>query len=176
MSMSITSEKERNNGCRNVAVHYRGKGRWCQCQPALCTRRRREIVEMVVPPGNRRGSDLRRTCQYVARFEVRGRQASGWAKRGGARGGVICETKRIRSHYFPLLTGRFPGFCTPLRYSARPHSILSMPRLCAFVEQITPPRAIRSWLEAAPTAFFFTEPRARREGRPFPRSEQVVRA
>jgi hypothetical protein len=30
--------------------------------PALCTRRRSEIVEMGVPPGNRRGPDLRRTC------------------------------------------------------------------------------------------------------------------
>jgi len=37
-------------------------------------RRRSEIVEMVVPPGNRRGLDLRRTvCEYVARFETRGR-------------------------------------------------------------------------------------------------------
>jgi hypothetical protein len=31
------------------------------CKPALCTRRRREIVEMALPPGNRRDSDLRRT-------------------------------------------------------------------------------------------------------------------
>ena len=30
-------------------------------EPALCTRRRREIVEMGVPPGNHRGSDLRGT-------------------------------------------------------------------------------------------------------------------
>ena len=33
----------------------------------------REIVEMAVPPGNHRGSDLRRTYQYVARFETRRR-------------------------------------------------------------------------------------------------------
>jgi hypothetical protein len=28
---------------------------------------------MLVPPGNHRGSDPRRTCHYVARFETRGR-------------------------------------------------------------------------------------------------------
>ena len=55
-------------------------------------------------------------------------------------------------------------------------SILSMTRLCAFVEQITLPRAIRSRLEAAPTAFLLTEPSARKEGRPYPRSQQMVRA
>ena len=32
-----------------------------------------EIVEMVVPPGNRRGLNLRRTFKYVARCEARGR-------------------------------------------------------------------------------------------------------
>jgi len=35
---------------------------------ALCTRRRSEIVEKFVPPGNRRGSAPKRPCQYVARF------------------------------------------------------------------------------------------------------------
>jgi hypothetical protein len=59
---------------------------------------------MVVPPGNHRGSDLRRTCKCVARFETRGRPASGWAKRGGARGRGGYEAKRIRSHYLPWMT------------------------------------------------------------------------
>ena len=57
-----------------------------------------------------------------------------------------------------------------------------------FASQTTLPRAIRSRLpfgaaqgpepvegEAAPTAFLLTEPTARREGRPYPRSQQVVR-
>jgi hypothetical protein len=52
--------------------------------------------------------------------------------------------KRIRSHYLLPLTGKLPAFCTPLRYNAKPHSILSMPRLCAFAEQIILPRVIRS--------------------------------
>ena len=62
-----------------------------------------------------------------------------------------------------------------------------MTRLCAFVEQITLPRPIRSRLpfgaaqgpepvegEAAPTMLFLAEPTARREGPPYPRSQQVV--
>ena len=55
--------------------------------------------------------------------------------------GGVYEAKRIRSHYLPLLIGRLPGFCTLLRHNAKPHSILSMTRLCAFVEQITLPGA-----------------------------------
>jgi hypothetical protein len=27
-----------------------------------------------------------------------------------------------------------PGLCPPIRYNDKPHSILSMPRLCAFAE------------------------------------------
>jgi hypothetical protein len=60
------------------------------------------ITETTVPPGNRRGSGLRPTFRYVARFETRGRPASGWTKRGGAGGRVICGTKGIRSHYVLL--------------------------------------------------------------------------
>jgi len=58
---------------------------------------------MVVPPGNHpatpRDSDLRPACQYVARFETRGRQASGCAKPGstGARDGL-----RRKAHPEPL--------------------------------------------------------------------------
>jgi hypothetical protein len=99
-------------------------------------------VEMVVPRGNRRGSDLRRTCQYVARFPA---TTSGQARpedarlpavqKGGSSGGRgLYEAKRIRSHYLPLPAERLPGFCTPLRYNAKPHSILSMARLCVFAE------------------------------------------
>jgi hypothetical protein len=44
-------------------------GHW----PALCRRRRSEIAEMLVPPGDRSGSDLRRTLQCVTRLETRGR-------------------------------------------------------------------------------------------------------
>jgi hypothetical protein len=33
-----------------------------------------------------------------------------------------------------LLRGRLPGLCATLRGKAKPHSILSMPRLCAFAE------------------------------------------
>ena len=53
------------------------------------------------------------------------------ARRGGRR---VYEAKRIWSHYLPLLTERPPGLCTPLRRYAKPHSILSMPRLCAFAD------------------------------------------
>ena len=60
-------------------------------------------------------------------------RATGLPSRGAGGRGVY-EAKRIRSHYLPSLTGRLPGFCTPLRYNAKPHSILSMPRLCAFAE------------------------------------------
>jgi hypothetical protein len=52
-----------------------------------------------VPPGNHRGSDLRRTCQYAARFETRGRPVSGCAKRGGAGGR---DGLRRKAHPEPL--------------------------------------------------------------------------
>jgi len=98
------------------------------------------------------------------------------ARRAGAEGRVICETKRIRSHYV-LLDVRQASrtLCAP-RYKAGPHLLLSMTRLCAFVEQITLPRIIQPRLEVAPTAFLLTEPTARRERRPYPRSQQTVRA
>jgi len=40
---------------------------------------------MVVPPGNHRGSDLRRTCQCVVRFETRGRPEGRLRKKGRRR-------------------------------------------------------------------------------------------
>jgi hypothetical protein len=56
----------------------------------------------------------------------------------------MCETKLIRSIYLPSPTGRPPGLSTSTRPEARPPSPLSMPRLCAFVEQITLHYVIRS--------------------------------
>jgi len=109
----------------------------------------------------------------LGRFRTRGPPASGWAKRGGAGGRVVCGAKRIRSHHLPSLPGTPPGLCTPLRYKAGPHLTLSMPRLCAFAEQITLPRAIRSRLEAAPTAPLLTEP-TRKDGQLRGRSRWFV--
>ena len=118
--------------------------------------------------------------QYAARSESRGRPASGCAKRGGAGGRVICETKRIRSHYLLLDVRQASRTldATPLQGRASPYTINDAitPRRDVFVEQITLPRAIRSRLEAAPTAFLPTEPKARRDGRPHQRSQQVIRA
>ena len=42
--------------------------------------------------------------------------------------------------------------------------------------QTSLPRITQSRLETAPTAFFLTEPTTRREGRPCPRSQQVILA
>ena len=118
--------------------------------------------------------------QYAARSQSRGRPAFGGAKRGGAGGRVICETKRIRSHYLLLDVRQASRTldATPLQGSASPYTINDAitPWRDAFVEQITLPRAIRSRLEAAPTAFLPTEPKARRDGRPHQRSQQVIRA
>jgi hypothetical protein len=69
----------------------------------------------------------------------------------GTEGRGVCGAKRIRSLYLPSLTGRPPELCTPLRYKAEPHSILSMARLCAVAEQTALPRDIQSRLQAAPT-------------------------
>jgi len=69
-----------------------------------------------------------------------------------------------------------PGFPPDPARKARPPSPLSMMRLCAFAEQTSLPQLPRSRLEAAPTAFLLTEPTARRDGRPYPRSQQVVHA
>jgi hypothetical protein len=86
------------------------------------------------------------------------------AKPASAAGREVCGAKRIRSLYLPLSTGRLPGFCTFLRYSDKPYSILSMLRLCAFEEQTSLPRVIR------------TEPAAWREGHRLPPAQQVARA
>jgi len=71
--------------------------------PTSCTSRRSEIVEMGVPPGNHpavpRDSNLRRTCQYVARFETRGRPTSGSSSlRLGEKDGQIRGRSRWLVH------------------------------------------------------------------------------
>ena len=43
------------------------------------------------------------------------------AKRAGARGRVICETKRIGATTFSSMAGRPPGLCPPPRCKAGPH-------------------------------------------------------
>ena len=50
-----------------------------------------------MPPGNRRGSDLRRTCQYVARVDTRGRppEPSAMAKMCGRHGDTMEMYLRI---------------------------------------------------------------------------------
>jgi len=87
---------------------------------------------------------------------------------------------RNKAHPEPLRSPRckagLPDFVSHPAARQGLTAILSMTRLCAFVEQITLPRAIRSRLEAAPTGFLLVEPTARSEGRPYPRSQQVVRA
>ena len=40
--------------------------------------------------------------------------------------GGVYEAKRIRSHYLPSPTGRLRGFCMPLRYNAKPHSLRAL--------------------------------------------------
>jgi len=71
--------------------------------------------------------------QYAARSESRGRQASGCPKRGGAGGRVICETKRIRSHYLLLDVRQASRTldATPLQGRASPYTInAATMRLC----------------------------------------------
>jgi len=100
----------------------------------------------------------------------------------------LCKTGRRRrqghlrnkAHPEPLPSPRYKaGLPDFVRHPDTRHGltgILSMPRLCAFVEQIALPRIIQPPLEVAPPALLLTEPTARREGRPYPRSQQVIRA
>jgi len=110
----------------------------------------------------------------LGRFRTRGPPTSGWAKRGGAGGRVVYGAKRIRSHHLPSLTGTPPGLCTPLRYKAGPHlntiNAATM-RLCRADHPAS--GAIRSRLEAAPTAPLLTEP-TRKDGQIRGRSSWFV--
>ena len=94
---------------------------------------------------------------------------------------MVCGAKRIRSLYLPWMTGVTPKLSTttPPKGPAWRHSTINAaitPWRDAFAEQTSLPQLTYSRLEAAPTEFLLTEPTARREGRPFPRSQQVARA
>jgi hypothetical protein len=108
------------------------------------------------------------------RRKARGRAASGWAKRAGGR--VVCGVKRIRSLYLPWMTGVTPK----LSPTVPPKGLASFSTINAATMRLCradlPVFAHSSRLEAAPTAFVLTEPPARREGRPYQRWQQVVRA
>jgi hypothetical protein len=77
-----------------LALQIQRLMRW----PASCTRRRHEIVEMAVPPGNHpaasRDLDLRRTCSV--RRKVRDPKTPGrTARSAGAAGGSLIMRGRI---------------------------------------------------------------------------------
>jgi hypothetical protein len=97
--------------------------------------------------------------------ETRGRPAFDWARRSGAGGRVVCGAKRIRSHYLPSPTERRPGLSTrtPPKGPASLSTINDATmRLC------------RADLPAS--RHLNRAYAARREGQPYPRSQQVVRA
>ncbi len=81
---------------------------------------------------------------------------------------MVCGAKRIRSLYLPSVREKPPGLST----TTPPKGLVSFftinaaitPRRDAFAEQTSLPRALR------------TEPIARREGRPDPWLQRVVRA
>ena len=100
---------------------------------------------------------------------------------------MVCGAKRIRSLYLPWMTG-LPhklSTTTPPKGMASLSTInAATMRLCRadlpasahssrLASGLERPTARR---EVAPTAFLLTEPTARRDGRPYPRSQQVARA
>ena len=89
---------------------------------------------------------------------------------------MVCGAKRIRSLYLPWMT----GVTRKLSTTTTPKGLASLSAINGATMRLCrtdlPASAHSSRLEAAPTAFLLTEPRARREGRPYPRSQQVVRA
>ena len=89
---------------------------------------------------------------------------------------MVCGAKRIRSLYLPWITGVTPKLST----TSPPKGLASLSTINAATMRLCradlPAAAHPSRLKAAPRAFLLTEPRARREGRPDPRSQQVVRA
>jgi hypothetical protein len=106
--------------------------------------------------------------------------------KSGTGGGVVCGAKRIWSLYLPSMTRVTPKLstATPPKGPASLSTIsaATTPRRGAFADLLAsggadlPASAHSSRLEAAPTVFLLTEPTARREGRPYPRSQQVARA
>jgi hypothetical protein len=124
---------------------------------------------MVVPPGYHRDSDSQGARPEDARLP---------AAQNGAKpeAGMVCGAKRIRSLYLPWMTEVTPKLST----TTPPKGLVSLSasngvtmRLC---RADLPATAHLSRLQVAPTAFLVTEPTARREGRPNPRSQPVVRA
>ena len=89
---------------------------------------------------------------------------------------MVCGAKRIRSLYLPWMTGVTPKLST----TTPPRGLASLSTINAATMRLCradlPATAHSSRLGAAPTAFLLREPAARREGRPYPRSQQVVRA
>jgi hypothetical protein len=128
----------------------------------------------------------------LAGFETRGRPASCCGKSGGAGGRVICPRRTSgsgnKAHAFATLKARRLAILRPFsldllsRLSRRGPCLrfVATMRLCRLARlrrgRPSLPNAIPSRLEAAPTAFLLTEPTARREGRPYPPSQQGVRA
>jgi hypothetical protein len=104
-------------------------------------------TEMVVPPSNHRSSDLRRTCtarRKVPRDELgQGRPEDARRPAGQNRAALEAGGSMRQAHPKPL-----PSFADreALRIlyappiQRKPHSILSMPRLCAFAEQTPLPQ------------------------------------
>ena len=89
---------------------------------------------------------------------------------------MVCGAKRIRSLYLPWMTGVTPKLST----TTPPRGLASLSTINAATMRLCradlSASAHSSRLEAAPTALLLTEPPARGEGRPCPRSQQVVRA
>jgi hypothetical protein len=115
---------------------------------------------MVVPPGNHRGSDSE--CSRAGAPQIPADQngvvpEAGWSAAQSASGATT----------FLRRQKNLPGFPLEPRRKARPHSPLSMPRLCAFAEQITLPHITHSRLacpetghgEAAPTGRAYSSER-----------------
>jgi hypothetical protein len=90
--------------------------------------------------------------------------------------GLSAKQSASRATTFFSTEGRPSGLCTPPCYKAGPCYPVNDAtiRLCGAGHFAS--GAIRSRLEAVPTAFFLTEPTARRQIRPYPRSQQVVHA
>jgi hypothetical protein len=88
---------------------------------------------------------------------------------------MVCGAKRIRSLYLPRMTGVTPKLST----GSPPKGLASLSTINAATMRLCradlPASARSSRLEAAPTALLLTEPTARRDGRPYPRSQQVAR-
>jgi hypothetical protein len=88
---------------------------------------------------------------------------------------MVCGAQRIRSLYLPLMT----GVTLKLSTKTLPKGLASLSTINAATMRLCradrPATTHSSRLKAAPTAFLLTESTARREGRPYPWSQQVVR-